>query len=789
MLRKSLPLVVVESPKKAKVLQAYFADQYDVIASYGHVRNLPSRSGSVLPDKNFEMVWETQSKAVAELIKKARGASGVILAADPDREGEAICYHIAEILHERGIDCPVTRVRFNSLEKTAIASALEAQTEIDQNLTGAYFARLAMDYLVGFSISPLLWRKVPGNRSAGRVQSVGLRIIIDREREIEMFQSRDYWVVEPVAILEKGEFKLSVKTWCGDPVGQFFYNSAEHAQEIAGVIQGREWRVGDVRERRRELRPNPPFITATLQQDASNRLGLRPVNTMRIAQELYEGVMVEGELRGLITYMRTDSTNIHPDAADQCAKLILGRWGAEYVSQERVQRRGKNAQNAHEAIRPVDYRITPEIAAKYLDQKHAQVYRLVWCRAVASQMSNAILYNTTVDILNEGSVLQAKGTRYEFRGYKVAYDDDSIDEEAILPTMRADQSVYLERVEIDARKTQPPGRYTEAGLIKKLEQEGIGRPSTYDKIISVLQYRGYARREGKVLIPEDRGWIVCGFLEEWFAQYVANEFTASVEERLDSVASGDLFWQDVMREFWSAFDAKVNAARELAPEDVQAALQKHVGAYLIKELECPKCGTGRPLVKYSKTGGFVGCTNYPECTWVRALTQAGRILYEDNNERVVLKRGPYGMYAMWEQCGKKVTIPASIKEEKVIWAMVRAWQDLPRVLGHDPFGAEISLGIGRFGVYIKRVLDGAVEYRNVPQSVELETFTLEDALARLARPRRIVRGGFGSVATLSSDKKGKVKKQADEMVRKSTSKKRVGRGVATGKAREGGIKV
>lgn len=736
-----LPLIIVESPKKARVLSTYFKGAYDVIASYGHVRSLPSKNGSVLPDENFKMSWEVQSKALIELVKKAKGASRVILAADPDREGEAICFHIAEVLKEQKVKCPITRVRFNSIEKETIKRALQDQVDLDVHLIDAYFARLAMDYLVGFNISPILWRKIPGNRSAGRVQSVGLRIVMDREREISAFQSQDYWVIKPQGIFAEKPYELCVKNWDGQQVEQFFYESQAHADRIAEEIKVRKWSVSDVQEKRRIQEPNPPFITATLQQAASNQLGFRPGRTMQLAQELYEGVKIGGELKGLITYMRTDSTAIHPDAAKQCKEVILKKWGKEYVSSRIRKSNSKNAQNAHEAIRPTDYRLAPEEVAKYTKPELAKLYRIIWCRAVASQMASAVIYNMTITIIStnpkKSCALLAKGSRCDFKGYKIVYND-SDEQDTVLPDVKIGQAVPIVDVDVDACQTQPPKRYTEAGLIKKLEQEGIGRPSTYDKVISVLQLRGYVRRDGKTLIAEDKGWVVSSFLEEWFARYVANDFTADIEKQLDDVANGMLQWRDLMKIFWTAFQEHANKAMLLSPAEVQAVLQSRIGAYLVKEESCPQC-EGIPIVKYSKNGGFIGCTNYPECKWIRPLTKNQHVLHEDDKDRVVLKAGPYGVYAFWEKSQKKVSIPANIKSEKINWDLVKQWRDLPRALGCDDDGREILLGIGRFGVYIRRVVDGAPEYRHVPASVNVQDFGLKEALEVFAKPKRIIK--------------------------------------------------
>lgn len=734
--KPALRLIVVESPKKAKMLATYCKSEYDVVASYGHVRTLPSKAASVQPANDFSMTWITSDRASA-IVDKAKNAQSVILATDPDREGESIGYHIAEILKENKITVPISRVRFHSLERSTITTSLQESEALNQDLVDACFARLGIDYLVGFNISPILWRKIPGNRSAGRVQSVGLRLIIDREREIALFQPQDYWTIAVRTQVCTSEVEFEVKQWGEDVVGQFFYNSRQHADAIAGEIKQAKWSIGDITTKRRKQSPYAPFTTGGLQQEASTKLDFRPYETMRLAQELYEGVNIDGESTGLITYMRTDSVTVHPDAIKQCRALITKNWGEQYcpAAPRMYRSKGKNTQDAHEAIRPTNYNIHPAKAAQYLEPKLAKLYRIIWNRAVASQMSDAIILNTSIQAVASCGILEAKGSRCEFDGYRAVYGADEADSN--IPNLQTGQPVEIMDATVEDHKTQPPKRYSEAGLIKELESEGIGRPSTYDKIISVLQSLGYVYRKNKSLIPEDRGWIVCAFLEEWFTQYVANEFTANLETKLDKIAQGESAWKSVLQEFWSNFNQFVTNAQELSPAQVQNALQNRVGKFLIKETECPKCGA-QPIVKYSKYGGFIGCEGYPGCKWARPLTKNQRIIHKDEHDTVVLKSGQYGLYAHWENSGKMLAIPSNIKEEKATWELIQRWAVLPKALGsHD--GHEISVEIGRFGVYIKKAArnkEEAHEYRSVPASVDLEAITLENAIEMLAIPKR-----------------------------------------------------
>lgn len=727
-------LVIVESPKKAKLLTNMLGDKFLVIASYGHVRSLPSKPGSINVHNDFEPKWETK-QITKTLVQSAKKCGKIIVATDADREGEAIAFHISNILRENKINTEIIRARFNSLEKSAVLKALEDRSEIDQDLVNSYLARLTLDYLVGFSISPLLWRKIPGNKSAGRVQSVGLRVIIDREKEIVLFEPKDYWEID---IRDSYNTEFVLKEWKNQEVKQFFYENHEHASSIAAEIPQHEWRVTSVTERKRQQKPSPPFITSTMQQAASNSLGIRPSYTMKLAQELYEGVQIGTELVGLITYMRTDSTNVHPDAIDACRKQITKQFGTEYLSQEPMHYAKKTGQHAHEAIRPANYSITPEMARKSLGGQLASLYELIWKRAIASQMAESVSLNTQVEAESKSGVIVAKGTRPLFLGYKLIYNDDSALQEP-LRSIHEGEKISIGSSRVSSHQTQPPRRYTEAGLIKELEKQGIGRPSTYDKIISVLQYREYVRRDGQTLIPEDRGWIVCGFLEELFEKYMANTFTRDVEQELDAISEGTTSVKQTLEKFWTDFTDYLSRAEKLEPGSVQTALQKQLASYLITEKVCPKCN-GAPMIKYSKTGGFVGCANYPECKWMRPLLSKQIAIFEDEEDRLVLKRGPYGRYMHWEIKNKKIPVPANIKDEKLVWENVKHWADLPKELGVIG-DTKISLGIGRLGVYIRKSVPGIPkdEYRSVPTSYNISDITLKEAIEILERPRRVMK--------------------------------------------------
>jgi DNA topoisomerase-1 len=631
-------LVIVESPAKAKTINKYLGPSYQVLASYGHVRDLPSKNGSVDPEHDFAMLWEVDGKSqkrLADIATAVKGADRLILATDPDREGEAISWHVLEVLRSRKAlgEKPVERVVFNAITRDAILEAMNHPRVIDAALVDAYLARRALDYLVGFTLSPVLWRKLPGARSAGRVQSVALRLVCDRENEIEIFKPREYWSV--AVTLEPpngGRFVARIVGADGTKLGRLDIPDEATARKIEAALKSGAYRVTSVEAKPVRRNPPPPFTTSTLQQEASRKLGFAAARTMQVAQRLYED--------GLITYMRTDGVQSAPEAISATRAVIAKRFGDRYVPDKPrfYQTKAKNAQEAHEAIRPTDLGHTPD-AARGLESDQARLYELVWKRMTASQMQAAEMERTTVEIAagsGEHPVsLRATGQVVRFDGFLALYqegrDEDAEDEEGgRLPPMQQGDALTEHGIETAQHFTEPPPRYTEATLIKKMEELGIGRPSTYAATLSVLREREYVRLEKKQLIPEDKGRLVTAFLESFFRRYVEYDFTAELEEKLDKISNGDLSWKDVLRDFWRQFSHDVDQTKELRVAEVLEHLNELLGPHVFPQpadggdpRKCPSCGTGKLSLKLGKYGAFIGCSNYPECRFTRQLAVPG----------------------------------------------------------------------------------------------------------------------------------------------------------------------
>src|SRR5437660_7972808 len=671
-------VVIVESPAKAKTINKYLGRDYKVVASYGHVRDLPPKDGSVRPDDDFDMSWEVDGraekhmKAIAEAV---RGADKLFLATDPDREGEAISWHLREVLKQRRAlkDVDVKRVVFNEVTRNAVLDAFRHPREIDRELVDAYLARRALDYLVGFTLSPVLWRKLPGSRSAGRVQSVALRLVCEREAEIEAFRPREYWTVEVEFQTEAGDrFTAHLSHLDGKRLDRFDLNSEEKARAAAdAILDAGAFTVASVERREVRRNPFPPFTTSTLQQEASRKLGFGASRTMSVAQRLYEGVDLEGDTVGLITYMRTDGVQIAAEAIAAARRLIGDEFGGRYLpSEPRVYRSpAKNAQEAHEAIRPTDMARRPGDVARHLDQDMPRLYELIWKRTIASQMASALLDQVSIDIADPsgGIGLHASGSVIVFDGFLKLYQedrDDAGDEEGEgrrLPNMRDGERLARGAVTPNQHFTQPPPRYSEASLVKKLEELGIGRPSTYASIIQVLQDRDYVRLEKRRFLPEDRGRLVTAFLTSFFERYVEYNFTADLENQLDDVSGGRVDWKEVLRNFWRDFSAAVDGTKELTISQVLTALDEALGPHFFPNGDsgrdprlCPVCGAGRLSLKLGKFGAFIGCSKYPECRFTRPLgldTEgetggADMVLGNDpaTGLSVTVKKGPYGHY-------------------------------------------------------------------------------------------------------------------------------------------------
>ena len=744
-------VVVVESPAKAKTINKYLGSGYTVLASYGHIRDLPSKDGSVRPDSDFEMDWEVDSrsekhiKAIADAVKSA---DNLFLATDPDREGEAISWHVREVLDNKNLlnGVGVKRVVFNEITKDAIKDAFNHPRDLDKELVDAYLARRALDYLVGFNLSPVLWRKLPGSRSAGRVQSVALRLICEREAEIEVFKKQEFWSIKATFAAEGGH-KLSAQLTHldGKKLGKMDIPSAEDAERAKKTVEAGTFAVANVTRKQTRRNPAPPFTTSTLQQEAARKLYFSAKRTMQVAQRLYEGINIGGETVGLITYMRTDGVTMAQEAVDACRDLIKDAYGAPYLPDApRVYKsKAKNAQEAHEAIRPTDVSRRPEDVAAYLDDDQKKLYDLIWKRTVASQMENAVLDQVAVDIAaaDNSAVLRATGSVIAFDGFLKVYQEGKDEQESsdadndddklrILPDVKEGEHLARQEVEADQHFTQPPPRYTEASLVKRLEELGIGRPSTYASIISVLQDRNYVKLESRRFEPEDRGRLVTAFLSSFFERYVEYGFTAELEERLDDISGGRRDWKQVLRDFWEAFSHAVDGTKDLRVREVLDALDELLGPHFFPDRpdgsnprKCPACDDGRLGLKLGKFGAFIGCSNYPECKHTQALAVPGegddgaeaavefpRLLGNDPDTGlpVTVRKGPYGAYVQLgeaEEGGpkpKRASLPKGMSPATIDLETALGLLTLPRDVGEHPeTGDMITAGLGRFGPFIK----------------------------------------------------------------------------------------
>jgi DNA topoisomerase I len=777
-----MDVLVVESPAKAKTIGKYLGPGYTVLASYGHVRDLPPKDGSVRPDEDFAMDWEVdaQSQKRLDAIAQAISKGGrLYLATDPDREGEAISWHVKDVLKRKkaldGVD--VKRVTFNAITKQSVLDAVAHPRELDQALIDAYLARRALDYLVGFTLSPVLWRKLPGSRSAGRVQSVALRLICEREAEIEIFKSREYWTVDVIfGTAKKQMLKARLTHLDGRKLDKFDLDTRERAEQAQREIERRAFSVASIDRRQVRRNPPPPFITSTLQQEASRKLGLSAATTMRVAQKLYEGIDIGGETVGLITYMRTDGVQLAPEAVGQTRRLIESRYGKDYLpSNPRVYTsKAKNAQEAHEAIRPTDLFRAPQDVAAYLDKEQLGLYELIWKRTVASQMESAVLDQVTVDIASADKTVQlrATGSVVRFNGFLTLYDEgkdetaEDDDGNTLLPDVTPDEALERREVVPEQHFTEPPPRYSEASLVKKLEELGIGRPSTYASIIEVLQKRNYVRLDRKRFIPEDRGRIVTAFLQTYFPRYVEYDFTAHLEDELDDISGGRIDWRQVLRDFWKAFSAAVGETKELRVKEVLDKLDEELGPHFFpandnggkNPRECPSCSNGRLGLKLGKFGAFIGCSNYPECRFTRKLgivdadadaasganLDKPKVLGIDpaSGKEVTLRNGPYGLYVQLgepegKEKPKRQSLLRGMTPDDVTLEKALALLALPRELGaHPEDGQPILAGVGRFGPYVKH----GAKYKTVPPDESVLDIGMNRAVALLAEAKAAGRG-------------------------------------------------
>ena len=776
-------IVVVESPAKAKTINKYLGPGYEVLASFGHIRDLPAKDGSVDPDQDFRMVWEVDAKSnqrINDIARALKGADKLILATDPDREGEAISWHVLEVLKQKKAltKQPVERVVFNAITKQSILEAMKHPRAIDGALVDAYLARRALDYLVGFTLSPVLWRKLPGARSAGRVQSVALRLVCDRELEIEKFVAREYWsIVAKLATPRNEVFEARLVGADGQKIQRLDVGSGAEAEAFTRDLENAAFRVVSVEAKPARRNPPPPFTTSTMQQEASRKLGFSPAHTMRLAQRLYEGIDIGGETVGLITYMRTDGIDMAPEAITAVRGMIGKQYGKDYVPEapRQYQNKSKNAQEAHEAVRPTDPNRLPADVSRTLDRDQARLYELIWNRAVASQMQAAELERTTVDISakvgSRNIEMRATGQVVKFDGFLTLYQEGQDeaaedDESRRLPAMSEGEALAKQAINSTQHFTEPPPRYSEAALVKRMEELGIGRPSTYAAILQVLQDRGYVRIDKKRLMPEDKGRVVVGFLESFFQKYVEYDFTANLEEQLDRVSNNEVDWKKVLQDFWVDFIGAVNDIKELRVTNVLDALNDLLAPHIFPQpadgsdrRKCPQCADGKLSLKLGRFGAFIGCSNYPECNFTRQMTpgaQGGvsgtKVLGEDpaTGLEVTLRGGRFGPYLQLGEASKekdapkpkRAGIPKGVSPDDVDLEKALGLLALPRDVGpHPEDGEMIIAGIGRFGPYVKH----GKTYANLEDGDEVMSVGLNRAVTLIAEKKlKPGRGRFGA---------------------------------------------
>ena len=795
-------LVIVESPAKAKTINKYLGSNFTVLASYGHIRDLPSKNGSVDPENKFKMIWEVDSfskKYLKEITDAAKDSEKIILATDPDREGEAIAWHVKEFLNEKKLlkDKKIERVVFNEITKKAVTNGIENPRQIESQLVDAYMARRALDYLVGFNISPILWTKLPGSKSAGRVQSVALKLLTEREHEIEVFKPLEFWTLNlNINTNTDTKFVANLFQLDGNKVEKFSFKNKEDINLAINKIKEKKYNISELTSKIYSRNPSGPFTTSTLQQSASSKLGFGASRTMQIAQRLYQGIDIEGETIGLITYMRTDGTNISKDAINVFRDYIESNYGKDYLPDEANNysgKKAKNAQEAHEAIRPTDISKSPNQMKKYLSTDQNKLYNLIWSRALSSQMQTAKFDRKTILIESEDSknILKASGSVIKFDGFLKLYKNENDDEdEKILPNVNKGP-VNIESFIDEQHFTQPPPRYSEASLVKKLEELGIGRPSTYASIISVISNRGYADIVNKRFFPTDRGKLISAFLEKLFTKYVDYSFTAKLEDQLDEITAGNEDWVKVLEEFWIDFNKNVSSVKEKRTREVLDLLNESLGTLIFEtdsdgkiDRKCKLCNSGQLSLKNSFRGGaFIGCSNYPDCKFTRPLSKAKaaeqinlaepKLLGKTNDGKdIYLKNGRFGPYLQYEIIPetleenkkkkkkkkitndnlKNVSIPKGISIDSIDVDKAKFLCSLPKILGVNPEnGKEITLNSGRFGPYLK-CENKSARLENVD---EIFTIGLNRAITLIAeaKPGRISSSLIKDLGEHPEDKK------------------------------------
>ncbi len=788
-------LVIVESPAKAKTINKYLGGEYTVLASYGHIRDLPSKNGSVDPEDKFKMVWEVDSfskKYLKEITDAAKKSKKIILATDPDREGEAIAWHVKEYLDEKKIlkDKKIERVVFNEITKKAVTNGIDNPRKIEANLVDAYMARRALDYLVGFNISPILWTKLPGSKSAGRVQSVALKLLTEREHEIEQFNPEEFWTLNVNFKTSKNDILNSNLVILNqNKIEKFSFKNKEDINKAIELINNSKYKISDISSKIYTRNPLGPFTTSTLQQTSSSKLGFGASRTMQIAQRLYQGIDIEGDTVGLITYMRTDGTNISKDAISEFRDFIKSSYGENYLPHEANNysgKKAKNAQEAHEAIRPTDISRTPDKMKKFLSTDQIKLYDLIWSRALSSQMEAAKFDRKTITIVSDDNLNQLKcsGSTIQFDGFlKLTRIDD--EDEKILPDV-AKEEVFVNGFIDEQHFTQPPPRFSEASIVKKLEELGIGRPSTYASIISVISNRGYAEIINKRFFPTDRGKLLSAFLEKLFTKYVDYGFTAGLEEQLDDITSGKEQWVNVLNNFWRDFNSNVSNVKEKRTREVLDLLNESLGELIFESdkngkinRKCKLCDTGELSLKNSFRGGaFIGCSNYPECKFTRplskskandqvALAEPKLIGQNENGKDIYLKNGRFGPYLQFEileeeikkkkkkkdnENLKNVSIPKGIEIDQIDLDKAKYLCSLPKILGQHPDnGKDITINSGRFGPYLK-CENKSARLENVE---ELFTIGLNRAIILIAeaKPGRISSSLIKDLGEHPEDKK------------------------------------